>query len=99
MDMTPVMIREPLTRGVSSSVENLESDFAARLPFQQSHLYYIFDWIGWGRKPLFNTFVYILWPQEAGSGPEDKSKALLAPSEADDQEHVAPSEWLHGRTG
>ncbi|KAL8757773.1 MAG: hypothetical protein Q9199_001985 [Rusavskia elegans] len=95
MTMTPVMIREPLTRGLRSSVENLESDFAARLPFQQSHLYDIFDFIGRERKPLFNTFISILWPQETDSGPEDKSKALLAPA---DQEYVAPSERLPGRT-
>ena len=100
MNMTPLMIREPLTRRIRSSVEALELHLAARVPFEQSNLYDIFEWIGWGRKPLFNTFVNILWRRkEADTRPEDKTEALFSPWEAGKFEDFTPSLRLPGRTG
>ena len=100
MSMTPLMVREPLTRGIRSSVEALELHLAARVPFEQSNLYDIFKWIGWGPRPLFNTFVNILWRRiEADTRPEDKTEAFFSPWEAGKFDDLTPSLRLPGRSG
>ncbi|KAL8788977.1 MAG: hypothetical protein Q9213_001386 [Squamulea squamosa] len=101
MNMMPLMVREPLTRGIRSSVEDLETDLAARVPFEQSNLYDVFEWIGWGWNPLFNTFVNILWRhEEADTRPQKNGpEAPFLPWEAGKVEDITPSLRLPGRSG
>ena len=105
MNMMPLMVREPLTRGIRSSVEDLGISLAAHVPFEQSKLSDIFNWIGWGQRPLFNTFVNILWGREnvdtrhEEDKTQDKTQALFSPWEAGAFEYLTPNLRLPGRTG
>ncbi|KAL8767688.1 MAG: hypothetical protein Q9209_005868 [Squamulea sp. 1 TL-2023] len=101
INMLPLMVREPLTRGIRSSVTDLEIDLAARVPFEQSNLYDIFEWIGWGRNPLFNAFVNILWRHnEVDPKPQEmEPEALYSPWKAGNLDNITPRLRLPGRTG
>ncbi|KAI4159124.1 MAG: hypothetical protein L6R39_000423 [Caloplaca ligustica] len=98
LNMTPVMVREVLTRDTRASIESLQSNLADRVPCEQSNLHDIFEWIGWGQKPLFNTFVNILWGTETGSRLDGVDEKLLRPWSDDNMELLAPRSRLPGRT-
>lgn len=60
LNVTPVVIPEALDRPVVESAQRLQADLAERVEFEQSYLHEVLDWVGYGEKPLFNTFVNIL---------------------------------------
>ncbi|KAI4123162.1 MAG: hypothetical protein LQ338_005411 [Usnochroma carphineum] len=98
LNMTPLIVRGALTRDCKASIEDIQSDLAARVPFEQSSLHDVFEWTGWGQRPLFNTFVNILWSTEVESRSLASEEPLLSPWTMEDLEDVAPSFRLPGRT-
>lgn len=61
LNLLPVVIPEALDRPALESAQRLQSDLAERVEFEQSYLHEVLEWVGCGGKPLFNTFVNILW--------------------------------------
>ncbi|KAL9032018.1 MAG: hypothetical protein Q9196_000031, partial [Gyalolechia fulgens] len=61
LNVTPLAVRGVATRDDKTNIEELQSDLTARVPFEQSSLPDVLEWIGYSEKPLFNTFINILW--------------------------------------
>ena len=65
LNVTPVLIRDALTRPVVESAHGLQADLAERVEYEQSYLHQVLRWIGPAGddgviQPLFNTYVNIL---------------------------------------
>ena len=97
LNMTPLMTRNVLSQAVLSVAQAVQTDLAARVPFEQTYLYDIFHWLGHGHQPLFNTFVNIIWDSGA-PGKEQSSKDLLSPLTGMEAENILPSTKILGRT-
>ncbi|KAL8968481.1 MAG: hypothetical protein Q9197_004859, partial [Variospora fuerteventurae] len=108
LTMTPMMLRAALAQDVKTSIEAAQADLAERVPFEQSHLRQILESAGWEpKRPLFNTFVNILW---GGGSSSDETPStttpplpLLTPWDDDDagnveEDDLAPSQRVPGRT-
>ncbi|KAL8723312.1 MAG: hypothetical protein Q9225_000364 [Loekoesia sp. 1 TL-2023] len=103
LNVLPLIVREVMTRDAKTNIEELQFDLTARVPYEQSYLHDVFDWIGWGQEPLFNTFVNILWGTEASLETDNKShNTLLVPwrrdGNVDDHDDIVPSYRLPGKT-
>ena len=90
------MAREVTTRDSRSVAQDIQSDLAARVPFEQSHLYDVLDWTWSRHKPLFNTYVNILWGKNTIDGADDNP--LLLPWTFGDSEDMVPNYRAPGRT-
>ncbi|KAL8704289.1 MAG: hypothetical protein Q9201_002543 [Fulgogasparrea decipioides] len=97
LTVTPLMVRNVAARDTRASIEELQTDLAARVPFEQSHLHDVLDWVGWEQKPLFNTFINILWSSEVDDS-QDGSEKLLSRWKDGDVENVIPYQRMPGRT-
>ena len=97
LNVTPLMVRDVAKRDTKMNVKELQSDLTARVPFEQSNLRDILTWVGWDQKPLFNTYVNILWGTEAGAG-ADGSVGLLVPwTDSGDVSDIVPEYRVKGR--
>ncbi|KAL8738243.1 MAG: hypothetical protein Q9181_000923 [Wetmoreana brouardii] len=97
LNVTPLMARDIAAKDTKTCVEELQSDLAARVPFEQSYLHDVLDWVGWEPKPLFNTFINILWNTEADDSPAS-SEMLLSQWKDGDGDDIVPYQRLPGRT-
>ena len=86
LNMTPLLIRNAASseQQVEQQVEEIQKDLAARVPYEQTYLHDILAWIDASgeKRPLFNTFVNILWekPRQLDlSTPSDPHEQLLSP--------------------
>ena len=95
LNVTPLMVREAARRDEKTNIAVLQSDLSARVPFEQSNLRDIFEWIGWGQKPLLNTFVNILWGAETGAE-ADGNHMLLVPWTGEDATEIVPDYRVPG---
>ncbi|KAL8928737.1 MAG: hypothetical protein Q9208_001515 [Pyrenodesmia sp. 3 TL-2023] len=112
LNILPLSVPAARTLPTSTCIENLQADLAARVPFEQSSLREILQHIGQAKekeKPLFNTYVNILWDSDVGAygqhnhpqqRGEKKSPLFEAwQSRSDEQEILAPRMRTPGRTG
>ncbi|KAI4176759.1 MAG: hypothetical protein LQ343_000852 [Gyalolechia ehrenbergii] len=97
LNVTPLTVRGVSTRNDETIIEDLQSDLTARVPFEQSSLRDVLEWIGCGQKPLFNTFINILWGTEAGVG-STGSHDLLVPWTGGNSDDFVPEYRMPGRT-
>ena len=99
LNVTPVLVRDALTRPVTDSMRRLQADLAERVDYEQSYLHQVLEWIrpacdGGVVQPLFNTYVNILSSDRpTGSLPPSSSAAtssepLFLPYNLDD---IAPN--------
>ena len=96
LNVTPLMARKVTSRDSRSVAQEIQSDLAARVPFEQSHLYDVLDWTWSRHKPLFNTYVNILWGTKTIDGADDNP--LLSPWTFGDSEDMVPNYRAPGRT-
>lgn len=77
LNLTPVVIPDALERPALESAQRLQSDLAERVGFEQSYLHEVLEWVGCGGKPLFNTFVNIIWHEgKTGGSPSASSSSI-----------------------
>ena len=79
LNMTPLVVPAALDGSVSEKVAALRRELASRLPYEQSSLASILEWVGISDKPLFNTHINILW-RTADEGNNDQ---FLKPKKID----------------
>ena len=95
LNVTPVLIRDALTRPIIESAHSLQADLAERVEYEQSFLHQVLEWVRPAGdegivQPLFNTFVNILsYERSKGSPPPSPSAAassepLFLPCNLDD---------------
>lgn len=92
LNVTPVVIPDALTSPVLESAQRLQADLAERVEFEQSYLGEVVEWVGFGGRPLFNTFVNILADEgrrdgmaaETVTGKGKEGEPLLVPCEFGD---------------
>ena len=65
LNVTPVLVRDALTRPVVESARGLQADLAERVEYEQSYLHQVLEWVRPASnegivQPLFNTYVNIL---------------------------------------
>lgn len=71
LNVTPVVIRDAVSRPVLESARGLQGDLAERVEFEQGGLREVLDCVGWGcgsGGPVLNAFVNILSSREGGGG-------------------------------
>ncbi|KAL8900438.1 MAG: hypothetical protein Q9207_005697, partial [Kuettlingeria erythrocarpa] len=68
LNVLSLTIRDPLGRDLKTAVQDLQTDLAARVEFEQTGLREVYEWVG-RERPLFNTFVNILWTLPPGDRP------------------------------
>ncbi|MCJ1439751.1 MAG: hypothetical protein MMC23_000232 [Stictis urceolatum] len=64
LNMTPVVARSPLRHDTLAAALELQSGLQSRVPFEQSAIPDILEWIDAKEKVLFNTYVNVLWHQD-----------------------------------
>ena len=96
LNVTPLMAREVMSRDSKSVAKDIQSDLAARAPFEQCHMYDVLDWAGIGQKPLFNTYINILWGTDTKDRADDD--LLLSPWTLGNPEDIALGNRAPGRT-
>ena len=86
LNVTPVLIRDALTRPVIESAHGLQEDLAERVEYEQSYLHQVLEWIRppddeGTVQPLFNTYVNILSYErpKGGQPPSSSSAAATEP--------------------
>lgn len=94
LNVTPVVIPEALDRPALESAQDLQSDLADRVEFEQSYLHEVLSWVGYRDKPLMNTFVNIL-SHESGRGAPSASSSSTRTKTSSDPLFV---QWQLGRT-
>ena len=87
--MTPVLIRDALTRPVIESARGLQADLAERVEYEQSYLHQVLEWVRPAGdegivQPLFNTYVNILSYDRPNGDPPPSSETLFLPYNLDD---------------
>ncbi|MCJ1458223.1 hypothetical protein MMC28_008594 [Mycoblastus sanguinarius] len=99
LNLTPLLIPDALSRNPHAAAQALQSDLAARVPFEQSYLHDILTWVtGSSDKPLFNTYVSILWHEGTSSNNNNNDDELLIPWRPRSFSELAPTEPMPGRT-
>ncbi|KAL2048818.1 hypothetical protein ABVK25_010943 [Lepraria finkii] len=98
LNITPLLIPEALSCNPSATAQALQSDLAARVPFEQSYLHDILGWIGNAHVPLFNTYVNILWHEGMNAPSSSSEDDLLVPWRPGSSSELAPTEPMTGRT-
>ncbi|KAL8751114.1 MAG: hypothetical protein Q9184_006175 [Pyrenodesmia sp. 2 TL-2023] len=110
MNVLPLTIHDALLdRDIRAAVERLQNDLAARVAYEQSDLRAIYQSIGQSQKatkPLFNTYVNILWtPSPSPSSPPPSPSPSSPTQNALFSPHphplniVAPSSRLPSQSG
>lgn len=97
LNVTPFMVRRAETEDDRAHIEEMQNDLAARVPFEQSRLEDVLEWIENSENPLFNTFINILWGTEANiesNGCND----LLVPWTDESFTDIVPKNRIRGRT-
>ena len=95
LNVTPVLVRDALTRPVIESARSLQADMAERVEYEQSYLHQVLEWIRPTGdegilQPLFNTYVNILSYDRPNGGPPppsssaSSSEPLFLPYNLDD---------------
>ena len=84
LNVTPLLVPNALSSNAPTAVRTLQADLAARVPFEQSFLHDILEWVrgGTAHRPLFNTYVNVLWHEGVNDGPPSSSSSstqLLVP--------------------
>ena len=97
LNVTPVLVRDVLSHPASVSAKYLQSDLAKRIPFEQSYLHDILDWVGFTNKPLFNTYMNILW-HETERSPKVSSDGLFIPRPHENTMDLASVDRREGKT-
>lgn len=98
LNITPLLIPEALSCNPRATAQALQSDLAARVPFEQSYLHDILGWIGTAHVPLFNTYVNILWHEGMNTPSSSSEDDLLVPWRPGSSSELAPTEPMTGRT-
>ena len=99
LNVTPLRILDALSSDPCITANTLQSDLAARVPFEQSYLHDILEWIGYAQKPLFNTYVNILWHDDVDlAAPSAKEDALLVPWQLGSWDDLAIAQPMPGKT-
>ena len=113
LNMTPLLVRnagseeEQELQMVKKGVEAVQHDLAARVPYEQSYLRDVLDWVGGdgeGERLGFNTFVNILWEKPSvtseTSGNATADEQLLSPwaPKSGNIEDITPSYRVPGKT-
>ena len=60
LNVLPLPVLNALDSDPLYATRRLQEDLAARVPYEQSNLGDVAEWVGGGEKPLFNTFINIL---------------------------------------
>ena len=97
LNMTPLMVRNVTAQSILNLVEEVQSELANRVPFEQSYLLDICKWLNFKHQRLFNTFVNIIWDADT-SGHKESSDHLLSPYLGVKVEDVPPETRVPGRT-
>lgn len=96
LNVTPVLIREALSRPVVETLRDLLVDLAERVEYEQSFLQEVLEWVGHSDEngtgfvePLFNTYVNILSYEDPRGGASSSSSSsetepLFLPCPIDD---------------
>jgi hypothetical protein len=71
---------------------------AARVPFEQSYLHDILEWVGSPDRPLFNTYINIIWHEGVDTPSKDESDDLLISWHLASWEDLAPTQPMPGKT-
>ncbi|KAL8688142.1 MAG: hypothetical protein Q9218_005870 [Villophora microphyllina] len=113
LNVTPLVLCNISNKNMKTSIEELLADLAARVPYEQCYLRDILEWVGWSNeRPLFNTWVNILWNSNtppatlSGVSPggtpatekDDGGDLILTPSHPENVEDIPPRTRLPGRT-
>ena len=98
LNVTPLCVLEALSDDPRAAAQALQSALAARVPFEQSYLHDILEWVGSPHEPLFNTYVNILWHEGADPPSKGESDDLLVPWQLGSWEDLAPTEPMPGKT-
>ena len=98
LNITPLLIPEALSCEPRATAQALQSDLAARVPFEQSYLHDILEWVGSSHVPLFNTYVNILWHEGVNAPSSSSEDDLLVPWRPGSSSELAPTEPMPGRT-
>ena len=83
LNVTPVLIRDALTRSAVESAHSLQADLAKRVEYEQSYLHEVLEWIRPEGdqgivQPLFNTYVNILSYERPKEDPPPSSSAAAS---------------------
>ncbi|KAL9594385.1 MAG: hypothetical protein Q9219_007063, partial [cf. Caloplaca sp. 3 TL-2023] len=97
LNVTPLMVRKLGINDERTSIKELQSDLSDRVAFEQSKLDDVYNWIGWGQEPLFNTFVNILWAQDPIPD-NDGPHSLFTPRAASESIDLISNYRVPGRT-
>ena len=60
LNVTPVCVQDALTVSITESAQQLQTDLAERVPFEQSYMSDVLEYVDMGGIPLFNSYVNIL---------------------------------------
>jgi hypothetical protein len=64
LNITPLTVREAIHHSPLESAVSIRNQLSERVPYEQSSLHSIMFWTGSGSKPLFNTYINLLWHRE-----------------------------------
>ncbi|KAL2039087.1 hypothetical protein N7G274_008136 [Stereocaulon virgatum] len=98
LNVTPLCVPGALSQDPHAAAQAIQSNLAARVPFEQSYLHDILEWVGSPHQPLFNTYVNILWHEGADVPSKDESDDLLQPWQLASWEDLTPTEPIPGKT-
>ncbi|KAI4186795.1 MAG: hypothetical protein L6R41_003250 [Letrouitia leprolyta] len=97
LNVTPLTVRRAGTVDERTGTEEIQTDLSARVPFEQSSLGKVCEWIGCSQSTLFNTFVNILWGTESSIG-SNGARDLLIPWTDGISADIIPDYRMPGRT-
>ncbi|KAL8724859.1 MAG: hypothetical protein Q9166_007713 [cf. Caloplaca sp. 2 TL-2023] len=89
LNVTPVCLQDALNISITEGAQRLQEDLAERVPYEQSYLEKVLEYVAMGGKPIFNAFINILSsPASRSSEEEERENGLFTQCEIPEDEVI-----------
>ena len=97
LNLLPLTVYDAGSHDVRRIHDRIQKDLADRVPYEQTYVGDILQWIGFEKSPLFNSFINILWNKPTDTQSLETYGNILEPSTDIDPTDFAPRKRVPGK--